>query len=93
MKMKYLSNILLTFTLFLMTLSINNVSNLWSKEFLGKPYSVRYTAADQILISTTRGIVSKLNADDGEVSWRKNLIYNTNLEVDGKGQCKLKLSS
>ncbi len=89
--MKYLISILLAFTLFYITLSNNNVSNLWTKEFLGKPYDVRYIDSDQILISTNRGIISKLNADNGEVSWRKNMIYNTKFEVDGKGQCILYL--
>ena len=85
--MKYLFNILITFSLYLITLSMNTVSNLWSKELLGKPYRVKYTSEDEILISTTKGIVSKLSTEYGEVLWRKNMIYNTNLELDGKGQC------
>lgn len=89
MKMKYLINILLTFTLFYVILSNSNVSNLWSKEFLGKPYSVRYTDSNQIFISTTNGMISKLRSDNGEVAWRKNFIYNTNLEVDSIGECNI----
>jgi len=87
--MKYPITILLAFTLFYVTLSNNIITNLWTKEFLGKPYDVRYVDSDQILLSTNIGIISKLNADDGEVLWRKNMIYNTKFEVDGKGQCKL----
>lgn len=89
--MKYLLNILITFSLYLITFSMNTVSNLWSKELLGKPYRVKYTSQDEILISTTKGIVSKISTDYGEVLWKKNLIYNTNLELDGKGQCNFNI--
>ncbi len=64
------------------------VNKLWNWDSLGKIHSMKFISERDILLSSSRGVFSKINVN-GDVAWKKNLIYQNELEVDSIGQCNL----
>lgn len=79
------------FFIFLISLvSASSISNmLWKKEFLGEVSSVSFMSEAELIISSKRGIISKINYSNSEVEWRKNMIYNTEYAIETLGECNI----
>jgi hypothetical protein len=84
--MKYTFGIILTLNI-LSIFTSQIATNLWTKEFLGKPHSIRFANSEELILSTTKGIISKINANTGEEIWKKNMIYDTKYELESNIQC------
>lgn len=82
-------NLKFIFSLILLVSLTNSngiVSNLWSLQYVGEPNSLKFINSKEFLISSNRGIIQKLNLN-GEIEWKKNLIYKTDLELDTLLDC------
>jgi hypothetical protein len=54
---------------------------------IGRPYGFKYINDNEFLLSTNRGVISKIN-NSGEVQWKRNMIYKSEIDLDNSGQCK-----
>ncbi len=68
--------------------SLQTHSNLWAKEMLGTPNKVNFVNKNEFLLASNRGLISKIDKN-GNIQWKKNLIYESEFELDSFGLCKL----
>ncbi len=64
-------------------------TSLFNKELLGEPLSVNFLSDQELLISSVKGLVSKINLERGQTIWRKNLMYPTKLNLKSEDKCKV----
>jgi hypothetical protein len=81
--------LLLLVTLSAMVSSSQIVNKLWKLDSIGKINDLKFINDRDILLSSSRGVFSKLNVN-GDILWKKNLIYENELELDSIGECKKK---
>jgi hypothetical protein len=76
---------------FLVKIALANpiATSLFNKELLGEPLSVNFLSNQEVLVSSVKGLVSKINLLQGETIWRKNLIYPTKLNIKSEEKCKV----
>ena len=61
-------------------------SNLFNKDLIGEPTSVNFLSEKEILISSLKGLISKVELQSGEIIWKKNLIYPIKLQLKSEGK-------
>jgi hypothetical protein len=81
--------LLLLVTLSAMVSSSQIVNKLWKLDSIGKINDLKFINDRDILLSNSRGVFSKINVN-GDILWKKNLIYDNELELDSIGECKKK---
>jgi hypothetical protein len=62
-------------------------TSLFNKELLGEPFSVNFLSDQEVLVSSVKGLVSKISLQRGETIWRKNLMYPTKLNLKSEEKC------
>ncbi len=64
------------------------VNKLWKLDSIGKVHDLKFIDEREILVSSVRGVFSKINFN-GDILWKKNMIYENELELDSIRECKI----
>ena len=60
---------------------------LFNIDLAGEPFSVNFLSEREILTSSTRGLISKIDLNSGDVIYRKNLVYPMRLSMQSEEKC------
>ncbi len=88
-KIKSDTKIIFLFVIIGLVSSSQFTTNLWNLELIGKPFSFKFVTENEILTTSTRGVVSKVNASNGEIMWKKNMFYRNEIDLISNAHCKL----
>jgi hypothetical protein len=84
--MKYSLIVLITISLLLATKSSTITNLLWQENFISDVTSVNYLNSEELLLASRRGMLFKVHLNDGDMSLKKNLIYENNYEIASEGE-------
>lgn len=89
MKIKF-SIIAFTFLIILLNGSESSLINseLWNKELIGAGHSYNFVNENELLLTTERGVITRLDLSRGSAVWKKNMIYQDIFELETIDQCK-----
>lgn len=77
--------------LLVLSVSINSsqiATNLWSKETLAPVHYLNFIDDQQMILSTEKGELIKMDARNGAFTWKKNLIYDIQFLIATFESCK-----
>ena len=88
MKIYQLLKLLLSlFCLVTMSFSSNQFSNsLWTLDLIGGPEDINFLNDNELLTATNKGLVAKLNLNNGSTIWKR--LYNSPMVIASDGDCK-----
>lgn len=87
--MKTVQRFILLLSIFALAICIPISSNLFNIDLLGIPTSVNFINEKELLISSSKGLVTKVDLNSGKIMWRKNMIYPVSLKLSTVDKCNL----
>ena len=90
----YLMKILCLVLIVLCSLTIQSPisTQLFNLNLIGEPFSVNFLSDTEIMTSSTKGLVAKVDLKTGNVKYLKNMLYSMKFNMQSEGICNLKIN-